>query len=61
MYSLRSSIVHGNGKDIVKEDLRLARNLIYQIIFAVVQNKEILGFTSPNNLKNWIEQLKFSS
>ena len=61
MYSLRSSIVHGNDKDTDKEDLRLARYLIYQIIFAVVQNKEILGFTSPNNLKKWIEQLKFSS
>lgn len=61
MYSARSSIVHGHDKDTAKEDLRRARNLIYQIIFAVVQNKEILGFTSRDNLSKWIEQLKFSS
>ena len=61
MYSLRSSIVHGNGKDTAKEDLRLARNLIYQIIFAVVQNKSILSFTSMKELSDWIKELKFSS
>lgn len=60
IYSNRSKIVHGNDTTINKTALSDAHELIYTLIYSIMQNKELLEFTSIKELDKWIENLRFS-
>ena len=60
VYANRSKIVHGSDSFKKFLDVAEARELVYKVIISTMRNKEIMKFTSPDNLQQWIDNLKFS-
>lgn len=60
VYANRSKIVHGSDISEKTTDVSEARELIYKVIISTMRNKEIMKFTSINELQQWIDNLKFS-
>lgn len=60
VYANRSKIVHGSDVSEKTTDVSEARELVYKVIISTMKNKEIMGFTSMNELQQWIDNLKFS-
>ena len=60
IYANRSKIVHGGDNDLFEKDIKTARRFIYTLIACVMQNDEILQFNNMENLRDWVNERKFS-
>ncbi len=60
IYANRSKIVHGGDNDLFEKDIKTARRFIYTLIACVIQNDEILQFNNMENLRDWVNERKFS-
>lgn len=61
MYDIRSQIAHGNDVHVSEHDIIRARRIIYSLISAILQNENIQKFKSLEEVRKWIEDLKFST